>query len=310
MIRKFTGFTAVAAAITLTTFAGAEGSDAIAQVAAQATDIPAAEAQLTEEVVPVFVENEVVQELPENEEAETPGSDVPAAEASSLRELVDAMPAAGQLSDELQCLAGAVYFESRGEPLAGQLAVARHTVDLLDRSVRITNARFEHGLNQKLDVIRVTQLREQIVAREALGRGGDRREQRGFMLQPPGIGRPFRARLDPRDRAEAAELRIVADRQRDLAAARKAWDQAKALIADPAYDMVLLDELNICLRYDYLPLDEVVEALRNKPAEKHDIVTGRNAKDELIEAADLVTEMTMVKHPFRSGVKAQAGIEF
>ncbi len=134
MIRKFTGFTAVAAAITLTTFAGAEGSDAIAQVAAQATDIPAAEAQLTEEVVPVFVENEVVQELPENEEAETPVSDVPAAEASSLRELVDAMPAAGQLSDELQCLAGAVYFESRGEPLAGQLAVAKVVINRSDDS--------------------------------------------------------------------------------------------------------------------------------------------------------------------------------
>ena len=102
----------------------------------------------------------------------------------------------------------------------------------------------------------------------------------------------------------------VADRQRDLAAARKAWDQAKALIADPAYDMVLLDELNICLRYDYLPLDEVVEALRNKPAEKHVIVTGRNAKDELIEIADLVTEMTEIKHHFRAGVKAQKGIEF
>lgn len=101
------------------------------------------------------------------------------------------------------------------------------------------------------------------------------------------------------------------DRQRDLAAARQAWDRAKELIADPHYKMVLLDELNICLRYDYLPLDEVIEALRNKPADKHVIVTGRNAKDELIEIADLVTEMTLIKHPFREqGVKAQAGIEF
>ena len=100
------------------------------------------------------------------------------------------------------------------------------------------------------------------------------------------------------------------DRQRDLAAARAAWDQAKALIADPAYKMVLLDELNIVLRYDYLPLEEVLAALRDRPADKHVIVTGRNAKDELVEMADLVTEMTMVKHPFRSGVKAQAGIEF
>ena len=100
------------------------------------------------------------------------------------------------------------------------------------------------------------------------------------------------------------------DRQRDLAAARAAWDQAKALIADPAYKMVLLDELNIVLRYDYLPLEEVLAALRDRPEDKHVIVTGRNAKDELVEMADLVTEMTMVKHPFRSGVKAQAGIEF
>jgi len=102
----------------------------------------------------------------------------------------------------------------------------------------------------------------------------------------------------------------VADRQRDLAAASKAWEQAKALIMDPSYQMVLLDELNIVLRYDYLPLDEVIDFLRNKPADKHVIVTGRNAKDELIEIADLVTEMTEIKHHFRSGVKAQKGIEF
>jgi cob(I)alamin adenosyltransferase len=102
----------------------------------------------------------------------------------------------------------------------------------------------------------------------------------------------------------------VADRQRDLAAARKAWDQAKALISDPSYKLVLLDELNIVLRYDYLPIEEVVEFLRNKPEETHVIVTGRNAKDELIEIADLVTEMTEIKHHFRSGVKAQKGIEF
>ena len=100
------------------------------------------------------------------------------------------------------------------------------------------------------------------------------------------------------------------DRQRDLSAARAAWDKAKALITDPDIRMVLLDELNIVLRYDYLPIDEVLEVLRAKPEDKHVIVTGRNAKDELVEAADLVTEMTMVKHPFRSGVKAQAGIEF
>jgi cob(I)alamin adenosyltransferase len=74
--------------------------------------------------------------------------------------------------------------------------------------------------------------------------------------------------------------------------------------------MVLLDELNIVLRYDYLPLSEVIEVLRAKPTDKHVIVTGRNAREEIIEIADLVTEMEQVKHPFRSGVKAQAGIEF
>jgi cob(I)alamin adenosyltransferase len=100
------------------------------------------------------------------------------------------------------------------------------------------------------------------------------------------------------------------DRQRDLAAARSAWEEAKRMIADLRYKMVLLDELNIVLRYDYLPLDEVLEVLRNKPRDLHVIVTGRNAKDELIEIADLVTEMTEIKHPFRSGVKAQAGVEF
>ncbi|MBL45787.1 MAG: cell wall hydrolase [Sphingomonadaceae bacterium] len=125
MIRKFTGFTALVAAIALTTFAGAEGSGANAQVAAQATETATTEAPLTEEVVPVFVENEVVQELPAQAEAESENfaDDVP--QADSLRALIDAMPAAGQLSEELQCLAGAVYFESRGEPLEGQLAVAK-----------------------------------------------------------------------------------------------------------------------------------------------------------------------------------------
>lgn len=101
------------------------------------------------------------------------------------------------------------------------------------------------------------------------------------------------------------------DRERDIAAARAAWDAAKAMIRDPSYRLVLLDELNIVLRYDYLPVEEVVAFLRDeKPADTHVIVTGRNAKDELIEIADLVTEMTLVKHPFRDGVKAQAGIEF
>jgi len=100
------------------------------------------------------------------------------------------------------------------------------------------------------------------------------------------------------------------DRSRDIAMARGAWEQAKAMIMDEAIDMVLCDELNIVLRYDYLPVEEIVEVLKAKPEMKHVIVTGRNAKDELIEVADLVTEMEMIKHPFRSGVKAQKGIEF
>jgi cob(I)alamin adenosyltransferase len=100
------------------------------------------------------------------------------------------------------------------------------------------------------------------------------------------------------------------DLKRDLAAARRAFDAAKEMIADSSFRMVVLDELNIVLRYGYLPLDEVLETLRNKPHDLHIVVTGRNAKEELIEAADLVTEMTLVKHPFRAGVKAQAGVEY
>jgi cob(I)alamin adenosyltransferase len=100
------------------------------------------------------------------------------------------------------------------------------------------------------------------------------------------------------------------DRERDIAAARAAWEVAKEMIADPSYAMVMLDELNIVLRYDYLSLDEVLAVLRAKPRDLHVVVTGRNAKPELIELADLVTEMTLVKHPFRAGVKAQKGIEF
>ena len=100
------------------------------------------------------------------------------------------------------------------------------------------------------------------------------------------------------------------DRERDIAAARHAWEMAKEMINDPSYNMVILDELNIVLRYENLPLDEVIEVLQNKPEMLHVAVTGRNAKDELIDVADLVTEMTQIKHPFRSGVKAQVGIEF
>jgi cob(I)alamin adenosyltransferase len=100
------------------------------------------------------------------------------------------------------------------------------------------------------------------------------------------------------------------DRERDIAHARAGWEEAKRMIADPQYRLVLLDELNIVLRYDYLPTEEIIEVLRNKPNDKHVIVTGRNAKEELIEIADLVTEMEQIKHPFRSGVKAQMGIEY
>jgi cob(I)alamin adenosyltransferase len=100
------------------------------------------------------------------------------------------------------------------------------------------------------------------------------------------------------------------DRARDIAAARAAWEAGRAMIADPSYRMVLLDELNIVLRYGYLPVAEVVAALGAKPRDLHVVVTGRNAPPELIEMADLVTEMTLVKHPFRAGVKAQQGIEF
>jgi cob(I)alamin adenosyltransferase len=100
------------------------------------------------------------------------------------------------------------------------------------------------------------------------------------------------------------------DRARDIAAARAAWEVAKEMIAEPSYRMVLLDELNIVLRYGYLSIEEVMAALKAKPRDLHIVVTGRNAPAELIEAADLVTDMTLVKHPFRAGVKAQAGIEF
>ena len=100
------------------------------------------------------------------------------------------------------------------------------------------------------------------------------------------------------------------NRARDIEAAVAAWVRAKEMIQDPKNSLVLLDEINIVLRNDYLPIEEVVEFLTTKPANVHVICTGRNAKLELIEAADLVTEMTEVKHHFRAGYKAQTGIEF
>jgi cob(I)alamin adenosyltransferase len=100
------------------------------------------------------------------------------------------------------------------------------------------------------------------------------------------------------------------DLKRDVAAAERAWAKALDLIADPAIALVILDELNIALRYDYLDLAAVIAALRGRREGLHIVVTGRNAKPELIAAADLVTEMTLVKHHFAAGVKAQPGIEF
>ena len=100
------------------------------------------------------------------------------------------------------------------------------------------------------------------------------------------------------------------DLKRDIAAAERAWAKALELMADPTFGLVILDELNIALRYEYLDLHAVVAALRQRRPGLHVVVTGRNAKPELTEAADLVTEMTLVKHHFAAGVKAQAGIEF
>lgn len=101
------------------------------------------------------------------------------------------------------------------------------------------------------------------------------------------------------------------DKARDIAAAKAGWEKAKELIRNPEIRMVLLDEINIALRYDYLDTGEVLDFLKQeKPPLTHVVLTGRNAKEELIEAADLVTEMTLVKHPFRSGIKGQPGVEF
>jgi len=100
------------------------------------------------------------------------------------------------------------------------------------------------------------------------------------------------------------------DRARDIAACRRAWEVTNGLLRRPEVALVVLDELNIALRYEYLALDEVLAALAARPAMQHVVITGRNAKPALIEAADLVTEMTLVKHHFAAGVKAQEGIEF
>ncbi len=100
------------------------------------------------------------------------------------------------------------------------------------------------------------------------------------------------------------------DKARDIAAAAKAWDEAKAMLADPGYKMVIMDELNVVLRYGYLPVDQVLAGLAARSPLSHAVITGRGAPEELISSADLVTEMKVVKHPFRSGIKAQKGVEF
>ncbi|MBI3444189.1 MAG: cob(I)yrinic acid a,c-diamide adenosyltransferase [Magnetospirillum sp.] len=100
------------------------------------------------------------------------------------------------------------------------------------------------------------------------------------------------------------------DRARDIAAAGRAWELASALLADPQYRMVILDEINVALRYEYLDVETVLAAVKARPKGQHAVLTGRNALPAVIEAADLVTEMTMIKHPFKDGIKAQAGVEF
>jgi cob(I)alamin adenosyltransferase len=100
------------------------------------------------------------------------------------------------------------------------------------------------------------------------------------------------------------------DRARDIAAAERAWTEAQKMLADPAIQLIVLDELNVVLRYEYLPLQAVLDAVTARPAGQHVVITGRNAPQALVDAADLVTEMTLVKHPFRAGIKAQPGIEF
>ncbi|WP_309646162.1 cob(I)yrinic acid a,c-diamide adenosyltransferase [Phenylobacterium sp.] len=100
------------------------------------------------------------------------------------------------------------------------------------------------------------------------------------------------------------------DRAQDIAAAEAAWTMSLEMLADPALDLVLFDELNIALRYDYLDIDQVVTDLQARPRDKHVVITGRNAKPQLLAIADLVTEMTLVKHPFDQGIKAQRGIDF
>ncbi|MEW6245999.1 MAG: cob(I)yrinic acid a,c-diamide adenosyltransferase [Nitrospirota bacterium] len=100
------------------------------------------------------------------------------------------------------------------------------------------------------------------------------------------------------------------DRERDTQFAQRAWTQACTFLRDPSYAMVILDEFNIALHHEYVRLEDVLPVLRERPSMQHVVITGRSAKRELIDEADLVTEMAQVKHPFRKGIKAQKGIEF
>ena len=99
------------------------------------------------------------------------------------------------------------------------------------------------------------------------------------------------------------------DREQDVKTATLAWEKAKHMLNDDSYDLILLDELNIVLKYQYLPIEDVIKDLQSRPEMQHVVITGRAAKDELIEIADTVTEMKDVKHAFRSGIKAQKGVE-
>lgn len=99
------------------------------------------------------------------------------------------------------------------------------------------------------------------------------------------------------------------DRERDIKAAQAAWDKAKQMLGNPDYQLVLLDEMNIALKYQYIDINDVITSLQNRPAMQHVIITGRGAKDELISIADTVTEMREVKHAFKAGIKAQKGVE-
>lgn len=124
-----------------------------------------------------------------------------------------------------------------------------------------------------------------------------------------GFARAYPGRLDLLTMGEGYTW-DTQNRARDIEVARRGWERGRAFMADPAYDLVIFDELNVVLKYAYLPLDDVLETLRRKRESLHVVVTGRHAPQALIELADLVTEMRVVKHPYAAGIKAQKGVEF